>query len=165
MKNPCREKIYSNSSSAQIRIVLLLTFLSLPAFASLGGDLSSVESDRMKIAPSSTTSAVQHDSCSVQEITEASGTVVREYLTPAGRVFGVAWQGPFTPDMHQILGAYFDRYSSAANEARSGYLGHRPLDIREPNLVVQSAGHMRAFSGRAYDPTLLPEGVSPNDVR
>jgi hypothetical protein len=32
-------------------------------------------------------------------------------------------------------------------------------------LVFQSIGHLRAYYGRAYDPQLLPAGVSTDDVR
>jgi hypothetical protein len=32
-------------------------------------------------------------------------------------------------------------------------------------LVVQMAGHMRLFSGRAYVPQMLPAGVHAEDIR
>jgi len=30
---------------------------------------------------------------------------------------------------------------------------------------VHSAGHMRAFYGRAYVPDLLPQGVNPDEIK
>jgi hypothetical protein len=101
----------------------------------------------------------------VHEIKAPTGTVVKEYVSPAGRVFGVSWRGPFIPDMQQLLGDYFEQYSAAAKAQREGHVGRQPLNIQEPGLVIQTAGHMRAYSGRAYDPGLLPAGVTPNDVR
>ena len=46
----------------------------------------------------------------VHEIAAPSGVVVREFVSPAGTVFGVAWTGPTMPDLRQVLGPYFDRY-------------------------------------------------------
>jgi hypothetical protein len=90
--------------------------------------------------------------------------VVREYVSPAGKVFGVAWQGPRIPDLRQLLGAYYAQYESAASAARS--VRHRgPLLIQEPGLVVQSGGHMRAYNGLAYVPDLLPAGVRAEEIR
>jgi hypothetical protein len=82
-----------------------------------------------------------------------------------GRVFGIAWEGPFVPNMRQLLGSYFQHYSEAAKAQRESHVGRQPLNIQEPRLVVQTAGHMRAYFGRAYDPELLPNGVSPDEVR
>ena len=58
-------------------------------------------------------------------------------------VFAVSWQGPDLPDLQQILGRYFDTYVNALN-SRDGVSG--PGTVALPGLVVQSAGHMRAFS-------------------
>jgi hypothetical protein len=79
-------------------------------------------------------------------------------------VFGVAWQGQRIPDLRQLLGAYYDQYERAAAAARIAR--HRgPLVIQEPGLVVQSGGHMRAYSGWAYAPDLLPAGVRAEEIR
>jgi hypothetical protein len=45
----------------------------------------------------------------MHEIRTAAGTNVRQFVSPSGTVFGVAWDGPWQPDLHQLLGAYFDR--------------------------------------------------------
>jgi hypothetical protein len=103
--------------------------------------------------------AVKH---TVHEIQTPSGTIVREYVSSAGTVFAVAWQGPVMPDLRQALGIYFDRYIKAVS---GEHAGHRRRAIREPDLVVQSNGHMRSFSGRAYLPQLLPQGVSVEEIR
>lgn len=93
----------------------------------------------------------------VQENTMPSGTVVRQYIAN-GTVFAVSWQGPSMPDLHRLLGDnYFTQYRQAAPASRSGR-GH--LRVQQTGLVVQSSGHMRAFSGKAYLPQLLPQGVN-----
>ena len=92
----------------------------------------------------------------MQEHSLPSGTVVRQYVAN-GKVFAVSWQGPSMPDLRRLLGDdYFTQYRQAAAASRSGR-GH--LHVQDPGLVVQSSGHMRAFSGKAYVPQLLPKGV------
>jgi hypothetical protein len=136
---------------------------SLPAFSALGGNLDSVYTDQGQM--NAVLKVTQASSFAVHELRTPTGTVIREYVSAEGRVFGVAWEGPFVPNMRLILGSYFQHYSEAAKAQRESQVGRRPLNIQEPGLVVQTAGHMRAYFGRAYDPELLPSGVSPNDVR
>ena len=147
----------------RMTLVLLTLGLSSPALASLGGSLGSVQSDQSQMR--ATAKIAEGVAYTVHEIKAPTGTVVKEYVSPAGRVFGVSWRGPFIPDMQQLLGDYFEQYSAAAKAQREGHVGLQPLNIQEPGLVIQTAGHMRAYSGRAYDPGLLPAGVTPNDVR
>ena len=144
-------------------IVFFLLGVCLPALAALGGDVSSVEADRAKMKAE--ISVTQSDAYAVHEIKTPTRMVVREYVSSDGRVFGVAWQGPFMPDMKQILGTYFQQYSTAAREAKAGRPGRRPVEIQQPGLVVESSGHMHSYSGRAYDPGLVPSGVTANAIR
>jgi hypothetical protein len=146
--------------------------LSLPARASLGGDVNSVESDRAQMHAS--IQVMQHDTYEVHEIKVSGGTVVDEYLSPEGKVFAVSWHGQFPPPMEQILGTYFQQYSAAlnaqSNESQPGgaqprMYGHRPLNIEEQGLVVQTGGHMRAHFGRVYVPELLPQGVTVSQIQ
>ena len=75
---------------------------------------------------------------------KTAGTTVREYVSPAGMVFGVAWQGTAMPDLRQLLGAYFDQYVATAAARRTR---RAPVLIELPGLVVSQAGtcgHLRA---------------------
>jgi hypothetical protein len=101
----------------------------------------------------------------LHEIKSTSGMVVREYVSPAGEVFGVSWQGSAMPNLQQLLGSYYQAFSEAAQAQRAARKGHGPLYIQQSGLVVESSGHMHSFSGRAYDPGKLPQGVSANDIR
>jgi hypothetical protein len=141
--------------------VVMLGFC-LPAMAALGGDVSSVEADRVQMK--ATVKTTQAGAYSLQEIQVPGGTVIKEYVSPAGRIFAVAWHGPFFPDMQQILGAYFQQYSTAL-QAQPKHYGRRPLNIQQPGLVVQAGGHMRAYWGRAYVPEMLPQGVNPDEIK
>ena len=142
-------------------VVGLLAF-AIPALAALGGDVSSVETDRahMKAAVKQT----QVDGYDIHEISAPGGTVVKEYVSPAGKVFAVSWHGPFVPDMQQILGTYFQQFTTAW-QARPKHYGHAPLNIQQPGLVVQSGGHMRAYWGRAFVPDMVPQGVQLNEIK
>src|ERR1700723_269163 len=85
----------------------------------------------------------------VHEIVQPFGTVIREYAGLDGKVFAVTWNGPFIPNLKQTLGSYFAEYSAKAGVPH----GNRThLEVRQPDLVVESGGHMRAHHGRAYLP-------------
>jgi hypothetical protein len=86
---------------------------------------------------------------------------VREYVAASGAVFGVAWNGPVVPNLRQVLGQYFEPYTQSAKTKRTG---HSQLRVEQPGLVVHSGGHMRAFSGTAYVPQMLPPGVTASDI-
>ena len=135
--------------------------LQAPAAAHLGGDADSVGADRDALrAELRSTPMQQYD---LHEITTASGTMVHEYTTRQGTVFAVTWQGPVPPDLHQLFGSYYEKYqSAAAAQARPGM--HRQLIIAGGDLVVQLTGHLRAFHGRAYVPSLVPAGVSAAEL-
>jgi hypothetical protein len=135
----------------------------LPAWAALGGTAASVQADQVHMQASQRT--VAGAAYSMQEMKTAAGAVVREYVSPDGKVFGVAWSGPWPPDMRQLLGSYFDQYAQAAKAQNGTRIGRRPLVINEPGLVVQAGGHPRSFAGKAYVPQMLPAGVKAEDIQ
>jgi hypothetical protein len=98
----------------------------------------------------------------VHEMQLPSGTVLREYAGLDGKVFAVAWSGPFMPNLKQALGTYFDEFSAQLGTAHGT---RKHLVIRQPDLVVESGGHMRAHHGRAYLPQAIPSGVSIGDLK
>jgi len=132
-----------------------------PALAALGGDITSIDADRVSMKGALTAFRTVKG-YAVHELTTAAGVHVREYLTADGKVFAVSWQGPFIPDLKQMLGAYYSRYAQAASSQHAG--GRRHLRIAQPGLVVESNGRMRAFYGRAWDPALLPANFTAADI-
>lgn len=148
----------SNSQISLMGIVLLMLALPLPALAALGGDVSSVQEDKAQMK--GTLKTTENDAYTVHEITAAGNTIVKEYVSPAGKVFAITWHGQFIPNMQQLLGTYFDQYSQAAKEQRESHPGRHPLNIQQSGLVVQSGGHMRSYMGRAYAPDMVPQGVN-----
>ena len=129
------------------------------ANATLGESVQSTEADRasmlasMRMLPST--------NFTVHELQLPSGTKLREFVSPSGVVFAIAWRGPTIPNLKQVLGRYFQRY--AANENRQGGLHNRV--VSDPDFVVQSSGHMRLFTGRAFVPQLLPPGVTVDQIQ
>ena len=141
-------------------LALVSLVVSVPAAATLGEEVTSVRADQTQMQGTlQITSAAKF---AVHEIHVPSGTVVKEYVSPAGMVFAVSWQGPSMPDLQLVLGRYFEQYTDAAKNAVGGR-GRRVT--QQPGLVVQSGGHMRAFFGRAYAPQMLPGGVVAEDIQ
>jgi hypothetical protein len=149
--------------AGKLLVLCLALVLASPAFAGLGQNASSVLADQAHVQ--GTLRSTQMQNYTVHEIRSANSTILREYVSSAGKVFAVAWQGPWLPDMRQLLAGYFDQFAQAAQAQASSRPGQRVLVIEQPNLVVQSGGHPRAFAGRAYDPQLLPAGVTPEQIR
>ena len=164
--------IMSRARSRALKVLLaaaaLVMFLpALPAWAALGGGVATVQADQIHMQGTLRQTATA--SYTVHEIQSSSGIVVREYVASvgesAGKVFAVAWQGPWPPDLHQLLGIYFDQYVQAAKAQSAARVGRRPLVIDEPGFVVELRGHPRSFFGRAYLPGQLPSGIRAEDIR
>jgi Protein of unknown function (DUF2844) len=134
------------------------------ASATLGEDSSTVEQDtthlraqRSVAAPTAASTAY-----SVHELQLPGGTQVHEYLTSANRVFAVTWKGPSVPDLQQLLGSFFPRYTAAAHAVGRS---RRGVGIEESDLVIRTGGHPRAFFGIAYLPTQMPAGMRAEQLR
>jgi hypothetical protein len=132
-----------------------------PAFAALGQDVSSVQADgaHMKAA----VNVLPGPAYSIHEMHVPTGTTVREFVSPAGQVFGVSWQGAQIPDLRQLLGEHFDEYMQAAQSSERVSRG--VVHIETGDLVFESGGHMKFLVGRAYLRSKLPEGASADVVR
>jgi hypothetical protein len=145
-----------------VREVVFACFLLLApaALAVLGGDVSSIGSDRIRTG--SQVRVLAGSGYSIHELQAPTGTTIREFVSPRGEVFAVAWQGPSAPDLHQLLGDYFDTYVHAWQAAPGARRRGRHVDTGD--LVVESGGHMRFITGRAYLRSKLPDGVRPDAI-
>jgi hypothetical protein len=133
-----------------------------PAFATLGEGADSVAKDRKALSASkrATTTRANY---TVQEVVSDAVTV-REYLSPDGVVFAVAWNGLTPPDLTTLLGSYTREYQDAKQKTAHQH-GHRRSQVKSANIVVETWGHMRNLQGRAYVPALVPGGVNLEDIR
>ena len=147
--------------------------------AHLGGDLASIEADRKSLQALSVTGTTQSN---VQAITLlfsvhemiTAGVKVRQYVSPSGSVFGLAWNGPHHPDLSVLLGGYHSEFKKSleshqerlSKQGRSrGHHGPRSQRLHSENIRISMSGHLRSFRGSAYVPSLLPAGVSPHEIR
>ncbi len=147
-------------------IVLSSLLLPIGASAALGGDVASVAADQQQLK--ATRAVHANAKYSVHEITTPYGTVVREYVSPDGKVFGLAWRGPFLPDFRQLLGSYYGEFAQGAQDARAAEpqrSRNLPLKVDRPELVMHSGGHTRAYAGHAYVPGMIPSGVDAQEIR
>jgi hypothetical protein len=143
-------------------VPMLCAIWAAPACASLGGDAVEIGADQQAVHASLSVKATAL--YNVQELSTESGMRIREYVNARGKIFAVAWSGPIPPDLRQLLGPYYAEYTSALLKLQP--LGvHRALRISTPTLAVELDGHMRAHSGRAYLPLLIPAGVPMAELR
>ncbi len=130
--------------------------------ATLGEPATSVEQDRNALAAERYSTAT-HRRYTIQEIGSDS-VAVREYVSPSGIVFGIAWNGLIHPDLTQLLGSYAGEYQEALQRTQRTP-GLRRLKVKTDKVVVEKWGHMRNLQGRAYAPALIPPGVNADEIR
>jgi Protein of unknown function (DUF2844) len=153
---------FCSVNRALLPVVLACTLLVCSsAFAVLGEDVSSVRSDSARIKAE--IRVVPGPSYTVHQMTVPTGTAIKEFVSPAGLVFAVSWVGPYTPNLRQLLGQYFDQYLRAAQTfpRRSRHAVH----IETGDLVFEAGGHMRFIVGRAYLRSKIPDGASADVIR
>ena len=141
---------------------VLAILLVQQAQAALGESTDSIESDQKalsamrRIAKTST-------AYTVHEIRSETMTI-REYVSPSGVVFGIAWNGLTHPDLTPLLGSYTDEYQKAMSHAHR-QPGRRHVTVKTDSVVVEKWGHMRNLQGRTYAPALIPPGVSIDEIK
>ena len=133
-----------------------------PVCATLGEPAASVEADRTAYQAIRRTVPFR-TGYSVQEIVSDAATI-REYVSPDGTVFGVAWNGLTHPDLRPLLGAFYDEYRQVRQQTPREP-GRRFLHLHGARIVVEKWGHMRDLRGRAYVPSLVPSGVDTDEIK
>jgi len=143
-----------------ILAVLLMLMGSVPAWAALGENVASVDADVQVLGGKR--QMVAKVGYNLHQITMSDGSLVNEFVSPAGTVFGVSWQGHFMPNLQQLLGTYMTSYQQGQ---RTQVVRRRAVTIQGDNFVFSSMGHMRSFRGRAYVPGLVPANLTPEVVQ
>lgn len=131
------------------------------AQAGLGERAESVAADRSALGARSLGAAAR-PGYAIERMASAANEV-REFVSPTGVVFGVAWDGISHPDLSKVLASYAPEVRQAT--ARPGATGRRRRVVRTANVVVETWGHMRSLHGRAWVPALVPPGVSADAIR
>ncbi len=125
-----------------------------------GASTGALVSAKAAVTPTTTSAS----SYTVSKTVLDNGTTISEYATPAGLVFALSWEGPFMPDLNNLLGSYFSTFKAQADAGRATRNIGTPVGVDTGKLVVRSSGRMRNYSGYAYAPDLIPSGVSISDV-
>jgi len=134
----------------------------MPAWAALGESESSVNLDQQVLRGADREEA--RTGYKLHQIIAVDGTIVKEFVSPAGLIFGISWQASRMPNLQQLLGPSMTELQVAL-QSRTRRPGRAPLIVRTNKLVFFSGGHMRSFHGYAYVPGLVPGGVSPEVVQ
>ncbi|MGA2411272.1 MAG: DUF2844 domain-containing protein, partial [Candidatus Binataceae bacterium] len=141
----------------------LLAATAITARAALGGDEVSIQSDVAamsgKMAESAPGPAAPYK---IKSFVTGNGATVREYVSPSGPIFGIAWQGRRPPDLKVLLGSYYPEFAAASGLKEHVNL-HRDTFVG-PNAIVMLSGRMGHLAGRAYVPALAPSGVDAETV-
>lgn len=139
---------------------LLMVVTAAPALAALGGDVTSVEADRVRMKGALHTTYTAN--YTVHEI-QVAKLVLHEYVSLSGQVFAVSWRGDGIPDLQQVLGSYYAPFRQAA-AAGGPHYNHHQLSVNSNDLVVVSSGHIHGYFGRAWVPGLLPQAFSLDEI-
>jgi hypothetical protein len=140
----------------------LSLFAAQQAQATLGESAESVAADRKALSAVRGATTIS-PGYTVQEVRSETITV-REYVSPSGIVFGIAWTGLTHPDLTPLLGSYNFEYQQALVQTRR-QRGRRHVQVKTDRIIVEKWGHMRNLQGRAYAPALIPQGVSVDEIK
>jgi hypothetical protein len=144
----------------KLSLLLLLLMSALPAWAALGEYEGSVGLDQQVLRGELREEV--RTGYKLHQIITPDGAVIREYVSPAGKVFGISWHSHVLPNLSQLLGTYFPQVQQAA-KARVQHNG--PLVINSTDFVYFSGGRMMNFYGSAFVRSLLPQNVTAGVVR
>jgi uncharacterized protein DUF2844 len=133
-----------------------------PVHATLGEAADSVMTDRKALSAVQAVTTTRK-AYTVQEISSDS-VAVREYISPSGIVFGIAWNGLTHPDLTLLLGSYTGEYQKSLRQTPRKP-GSRFSQIKTDRIVVEKWGHMRNLRGRTYVPSLIPPGVTADEIK
>jgi hypothetical protein len=140
-------------------LTILASSATAPALAQLGATGRAAGASDSDVVQKAQDAFVQY-----RETIDAQGIVVREYVDSSGAVYAVSWRGPAMPDIHSLLGAYFETFRQGAN-ASVGDAGLHATRVEQGDLVVENRVRLREFSGRAWLASALPPGVMSTDIQ
>jgi hypothetical protein len=161
---PDRAARLAGAPRAALAALLAAALLPLPAAATLGEGLASVQADTLRAA--AVRRVHSEPAGPVHTLTLPDGSVIRQYLTADGRVYAVSWHTRFKPRLDQLLGAHFDTYVAAGRQAQQQRGGVRhAARLSRGDLVVEASAHLQAHVGRAFLRSLLPAGAGPDAIR
>ena len=146
--------------SRMFLILCLSLWISTPSFATLGDMKSSVDTDA-QILDGTSTNEIKYPLYSVKQI-DAEELSIKEFVANSGVVFAIVWKGSHHPDFKQILGTNYAEFQSAMKNAKK-IPGRAPISAGD-KVHAEMGGHMRALQGKVYVSSLIPAGVSLDEI-
>jgi hypothetical protein len=134
-----------------------------PGRAALGEPVDPIAADQKAALSAVQPFPTVKNGYTVQEI-RSDAVVLREYVSSAGIVFAVAWNGLIHPDLTPLLGSHAGAYEEALRQTPPKP-GSRHLQVKTSQIIVEKWGQMRNLQGRAYVPALLPPGMSADEIQ
>jgi len=153
--------VKSSLKFLQLVICALLAMSLSNSWAELGGKkTSTLVGSIYSKAPHK---AASNSDFEVDKITLDSGTVITEYVSLSGTVFGVSWTGPTKPNLKEIFGnSNYERYVSHVQKTASP---RARLNLNDSDLVIESSGHQGHFFGRAFLPLEVPPNMKTDEIQ
>ena len=148
------------------RLLLICACTAVPAlsYATLGGDMTTIDADNKALASSVSTVVTTTNSDSsykVSTIKTPDDITINEYSSLGGQVFCVTWHGSKYPNFIQIYGNDATQLKSAKSSGQSvtsnNLLGN--------DFVSKISGLPHRLSGMAYKPSLVPNNVNVNRLK
>ena len=144
--------------TAFLAVAILMLAGTNPLFAALGAPAADIQREGQVVAAPGHQLTQVPQGIQQQTVLTSQNVTVTEYSS-AGVVFAVRWEGPVIPDQQSLLGTYFPEYAGAM-QTHTSMGRNAPVQLHTPKLVVHMQGHMRAYTGTAYAPALVPNGLS-----
>jgi len=144
----------------KLAILVILMMGASPAWAVLGDNAASVDSDAQALNGQHV--IVAKAGFNLHQITMQDGSTVNEYVSPAGTVFAISWKSHFMPNLNQLLGSYLTNLQQGQ---RTQWIRRRAVTIQGNDFVLTSFGRMGSFQGRAYVPSLVPANLTAEVVQ
>jgi hypothetical protein len=137
--------------------------LSFAAMAELGGTVQTVQADQQRLQ--GTRTVIARTAYQVHEIKTATNGVVREFVSPDGKVFAVTYEGRFPGESNGLLGAYANQLAQAKQAAAGKAHVAGTIHLESGYLRYHAAGHLGYFSMRAVVSNAVPSGVTMEEIQ
>ena len=149
----------SNAWISLMGVAVLLLTLPLPALAALGGDVASVQDDQARMK--GTLKTTESDDLHRPRNQAVPGTRSAGICFPRGQsVWRLLARPSLSPTCSSFLAHYFDAVLRGRKTQRTATKAAPHSIFNSPDWWLSPKRcHMRSYSGRAYDPEKLPQGV------
>jgi hypothetical protein len=156
------KKKFPSYASIGVIVIWILMFCPEISLARLGQSSDSISLDQ-KAFSASRHSVRNFTAYTIEEIKNETVTI-RQYVSSSNVIFAVAWTGLMHPDLNELLGSYASEYQRTIKQNQR-QRGRRYFRVATQDIIVEKWGHMRRMHGRAYIPSLIPDGVGVDEIK